>query len=68
MRARSSAHLAPGWHTSKSDFSANPASVQFRVLARLCDDSGGGVAALRRTTGEEAKRRQVPEMLARLYG
>jgi len=36
---------------------------KFRVLARLCDDLGGGVAALRRTTGEDAKRRQVPEIL-----
>jgi hypothetical protein len=36
---------------------------KIRVLARLCDDPGGGVAALRRTTGEKAKHRQVPEIL-----
>jgi hypothetical protein len=36
---------------------------EFRVLARLCEKAGGGVAAPRRTTDSEAKRRQVPEGL-----
>jgi hypothetical protein len=42
----------------------NLRSEVFRVLARLCEETGGGVAAPRRTMGSEAKRRQVPEDIA----